>query len=87
MAFTLIAEKQVGSGFIRRYLVDSESDLAILPKDTAPASVAHTSGYVDNWEKGHDGSWTRISNGGGGGGADIDWLFGSDNGYPYIQEV
>lgn len=50
MAFVLIAEKRQGgtdAQFVRRYLVDSEADLSKLPKDTAPASVAHTSGYID----------------------------------------
>lgn len=87
MAYLKMAEKKgvITGKYLRIYMVDSESDLTDLPDDTAPGSLAHTQGYVDRWEYGGDGSWTRISNAGGS--ADLQYLFGSDNGLPYIQEV
>lgn len=59
--------------------------MANLPDDTSPGSIAHTEGFVDQWEYGMDGTWTRIVQSSGA--SDLQYIFGSDSGLPYIQEV
>lgn len=89
MGYLVMFEKPgvINGKYVRKYMVESESDLSNLPSDTSPGSIAYTQGYVDRWEFGINGEWTRISNVGGGGSADLDYIFGSDSGLPYIQEV
>ena len=62
MSYLTMYEKQgvVNGKYLRKYLVDSESDLANLPNDTSPGSIAHTNGFVSQWEYGMDGTWTRV---------------------------
>ena len=87
MSYLTMYEKQgvVNGKYLRKYLVDSESDLANLPNDTSPGSIAHTNGFVSQWEYGMDGTWTRIAQSSGA--SDLQYIFGSDSGLPYIQEV
>lgn len=74
--------------FVRRILVESETDLTSLPTDTAPSSVAHTVGMGSVWELGLDGTWHESSVGSGGGGiGELDYIIGSDNGLPYVQDA
>ena len=87
MPYLTMYEKQgvVNGKYLMKYLVGSESDLANLPDDTSPGSIAHTEGFVDQWEYGMDGTWTRIVQSSGA--SDLQYIFGSDSGLPYIQEV
>lgn len=41
-------------------LIESSSDLAELPEDLAPGSVAYTASLGDMYMKGIDGNWTQI---------------------------
>ena len=73
--------------FVRKILVESESDLANIPTNTAPSSVAHTAGMDSVWELGLDGTWHEINVGSGGGVGGLDYIIGSDNGLPYVQDA
>jgi hypothetical protein len=64
----------------RLFLVDAEADLANLPSDTAPGSVAHTCGYAAVWEKGINGVWQAADK-------ELMYRFGTDNGLPYIEDI
>lgn len=44
----------------RDILVRGPGDLASIPADTLPGSIAHTAGYGQMWEKGLDGSWVEF---------------------------
>lgn len=87
--YKILSERMgvVEGAFVRKVLVDEESDLANLPADTAPGSVAHTAGASHVWEMGLDKSWHKVSTGGGGGGSviELDYIIGSDNGLPYVE--
>ena len=86
MAYIELFERKgvAANMYLRKFLVSSESDLASLPKDCAPGSVVHTSGYVNRWELGIDGVWTKIPEGSS---VDVSYMLDSDDGLPYIQEV
>lgn len=49
-----------GTGNIAEALVDAESDLADLPEEYAPGSVAYTADLTSMWQKGPDGNWHKI---------------------------
>lgn len=44
----------------RSILVDSESDLASIPEDTAPGSTAYTADMTQMWMLDNSGVWKRI---------------------------
>lgn len=75
------------NAFVRKILVDGEDDMANLPDNTAPSSVAHTVGMGSVWEMGLDGTWHEMNVSGGGSIAGLDYIIGSDNAYPYIQDA
>lgn len=45
-------------------LVDGQSDLAGLPADAAPGSVAYTADMTGMWMKDNAGAWKKIGGGG-----------------------
>ncbi len=47
----------------REILIDSADDLAHIPDDTAPGSVAYTADMLLMYMKGNNGAWTRIGGG------------------------
>ncbi len=87
--FKILSERSgvTKNAFVRKFLVDDESDLSNLPEDTAPSSVAHTVGLGSVWEKGLDGAWHEMNVSGGGTLAGLDYIIGSDNGKPYVQDA
>lgn len=44
----------------REVLVDSQADLASIPSDSAPGSIAYTADMKNMWMKDNDGSWKQI---------------------------
>lgn len=42
-------------------MVESESDLANLPDNYLPGSVAFTAGYADMWQLNSSGEWVRFA--------------------------
>jgi len=47
----------------REILIDSADDLASIPADTAPGSVAYTADMLTMYMKANDGAWKRIGGG------------------------
>ena len=47
----------------REILIDAAGDLANIPADTAPGSVAYTADMTLMYMKANDGTWKRIGGG------------------------
>lgn len=67
MAYTIIASSNgretFPSSLRREILVDSQEDLATLPDDTSPGSVAFTADMQSMWMKDNAGGWKKIGGG------------------------
>lgn len=46
---------------VRTVMVRDGDDLEELPDDYMPGTVAFTAGRADEWMKGADGTWTRMT--------------------------
>ena len=45
-------------------LVDSSADLAAIPANAAPGSIAYTADFAGMWQKNNSGAWVEIGGGG-----------------------
>lgn len=62
MAYKIVKSAGVAPEDIakREILIDSEGDLANIPEDTAPGSVAYTASMDSMYMKSIGGTWTKI---------------------------